>query len=114
MTTTTQIQPTKGFPRAEVKQAAPARDTSTLREIGIGEVRGFPGAGNQECQEWIPGVTGPYGWYDSAAIQALADQRQARWETITSRIVFGIHFTGFVACAYIAYWTLNVLAVVTL
>lgn len=109
MTTNTQIHETRGFPRTQPRGAMPPRKTIQPRNIAIGEVRGFPGAGVEECRPWIPGVTGPHGWYDSEAVHKIVAERQARIDTITDRIITGIYSTGALAIGGFLYWTLTVL-----
>lgn len=109
MTTKTQIRETKEFPRTKLHGAMPPRKTIEPRNIAIGEVRGFPGAGSEVCRPWIPGVTGPNGWYDSEAVNKLVVERQARIDAVTDRIVGGIYFTGTVAMGGLLFWVLSVL-----
>ena len=98
MTTQTTIRTSRGFPRVE------ALTPEQLRAIGIHEVRGYPRAETTEVREWIPGVTGPHGWYDDEAVRRIAEERNIRIGKITDRIVGVIILSGVGMGLSFFYW----------
>lgn len=93
------------FPSARATQVRPANTVTRIEaHLAHGPALGFPSANTSTVREWVPGVTGPYGWYDSHAAQALVDERQEDIERLVHRIRTGIHFTGFLGIVGYLTW----------
>lgn len=106
--TTPAVLDRKGFPQADRGTSTPTVATPATRSIGIGEPRGYPKNG-LACQEWIPGVTGPYGWYDPQALAALDEERIAHVEKVAGIAVNSIYTVGAALCVgWLSWVTLNI------
>jgi hypothetical protein len=82
-------------------RGAPSR-TIEKRNIEISPVHNFLEVDDRECQNWVPGVTGPYGWYDVDAVVAFNEVQAAQAQRVEQRFMFipyslGLSFAGYAA-----------------